>query len=210
MRTVAACLLASGLLQACGGGNFDSTQIGGVVQTPDGAIAISDATSPSLLARIRDCFAGVAWAITGLQPVGAGVDVSLQYIDDQGNVTRSLTAVKTASDGSYGLALASGEDPGPFLTVSVGHDATLMRSFVSGSDVPIDSTTEATVRVLLAADCNLANVTAPELQTIQTEVNRATVSISAGGNIAETNDEAEQRAMDDAGVQAAIELACQS
>ena len=209
LRTMAACLLALFTLQACGNASFDTTQVTGVVEAPAGMIARNDAATPGLLARIRSDFSGVAWAITGLQPVGAGVAVGLERIDAHGNVTQQLTTVKTASDGSYGVALVSGENPGPFLTVSVGSDATLMRAFVSGSNVSIDSATEATVRLLLSANCNLANVSAPELQTIQTEVDRATLDVAAGSTIAETNGKAEQRATDDVGVQAAITAACQ-
>ncbi len=207
---VAATICAGALLgmtTGCGSANFQAGRVSGTVSAPSGQLA---AAAPGMVQRLAAWFVGRAWALTGVDAVGAGVEVRLERIDAQGNVTRQLTSTSTDSSGGYFFGLATDEVPDSSLEVSVGDGDTLMRSFVSGESIPIDSATEATVRLVLASGDPLAHFSADELASIQAEVDRATADVAAGTSVAETNGKAEQRAGDDPGVRAAIDTAGQS
>jgi len=203
-RLIALLAYAAVGLSACGGGSLDpAVHVTGVVEAPDGEIA----AAPGLWRRFVSAVLPSARALTGLDPVGAGVAVRLEQIDASGKVTNVLATDQTRSDGTYDHALASAEQPGSSLIVSVGEDDTLMRAFVSGEAVDINPATEATVRLVLDSEFALANFSAADLQSIQAAVDTATADVIAGGSIAVANARAEQRAADSAEVQAAIDEA---
>jgi hypothetical protein len=156
------------LLAGCSNGD----EVTGVVEAPNGEIA---AASPGLWRRFADLIVARAVALTGLDPVPPGVAVALSSIQDIiegcGLTLDLLQTVPTFAAGTYVHPLATNENPGSSLILSVGNpsDDTLMRAFVYGQDVDINPASEATVRLVLQAVCEndypLGNYTASALQT---------------------------------------------
>lgn len=207
VRLIAVVLIVSSAY-ACGGGSGSldpAGQVAGLVEAPNGEIVPAD----GLLRRLARVWIGVADALTGVQPV-PGAAVLVAFIDDTGNVVRELTTTTTDSGGRYRAALASNEKPGSDFTVSVGSAATLMRAFVYAEEVPIDSASEASVRLVLASGFSLGNFSADELAEIQGLVDEATETLPAGSSIETANDRAELVAAEDDSVVAAIEAAGES
>jgi hypothetical protein len=204
-QLIAAVSCAWLLVAGCGGGDDldTATVVDGVVEAPDGEIVhaqgLWDAIAAVLIPKVL--------AITGLEPVGAGEDVRLEVIDGAGEVINLLATQSTRADGSYSHPLASAEQPGSSLVVSVGEDQSLMRAFVASESVDINPATEATVRLVLDSGDPPGNFSAAELTVIQEAVDEATDDVAAGMTIATANARAEQRAGDDPEVQAAIATA---
>jgi hypothetical protein len=201
-------IVLAAMLAACGSSDdLDPARIvEGVVEAPDGEIA---AARRGFLRVVRDFLVAPLAAVTGIDAVGAGVAVRLEALDNNGDVGSVLATVTTLADGTYGHALASSEEVGAFLQVSVGEDDddTLMRAFVSSLSVDINPATEAAVRLVLDSEYALERFSADDLQTIQAAVNAATANVPAGSSIAVATDRAEERAADDTAVQAAIDAA---
>lgn len=203
----AALMMGSCAIWSCGD-TPSPTAVGGVVEAPNGEIAA--AGQRAWYAQLADAVFSKAWALTGLDPVGAGIEVSFQSIDGEGRVTATLIKERTASDGTYIIYTASNETPGSSLILSVGssNDGTRMRAFMdSATTVDINPATEATFRLVLDSGFPLANFSADDLVNIQNEVDRATANIPAGDSIATANNRAEDAAAIDPGVQEAIEQA---
>ena len=142
-------VLAIASISACGSGDDSldpAGRVSGVVEAPNGEIA----SAAGLATKLARLWIGVADALTGVEPV-PDVDVLLAFIDAAGNVVNELTTAVTDSAGRYTTALASNERPGSDLTVSVGSGRTRMRAFVYGEEVPLDSASEASVRLVLAS-----------------------------------------------------------
>ena len=192
-------------LCACGGGNLDRAgQVAGVVEAPAGQLSLLP--QPNVLVRFAWLWVGVAHALTGIDPVPS-VEVRLELIDANGDVAGELTHGTTDAAGGYSFALASNEDPGSGLAVSVGSGDTLMRAFVYGGQVDITPASEATFRLVLGSGFPLGRFSADDLAGIQVEVDRATADVASGSSVAIANGRAEQAAADDPGVNAAIEAA---
>jgi hypothetical protein len=193
----------SASVAACGGGDLDVARVvNGTVEAPDGRIAATSlwrSVAGFLVAEVR--------ALTGIEPVGGGEDVRLEIIDEGGEVLQRLATVQTRDDGTYSHPLASGEEMGSSLVVSVGEGGTLMRAFVSSESVNLNPATEATVRLVLDSGYPLERFSAAELIDIQGAVDAATADFAAGMNIATANARAEQRAGDSLEVRAAIDAA---
>jgi len=202
-RWATALLLATAL--ALAGCTDAPPSVTGLVQAPDGEIA--RARGENLWARFSGALAGTAWALTGLDPVGEGVEVRLQRIDGEGRVSDTLVTVETFDDSMYYIELASAEQPSSSLIVSLGSGGTLMRAFVSGGVVGLDPASEATVRLVLDSEFPLGNYSASELADLQGLVNGATADVAAGNSIAAANDAAEEAAAEDPEVRAAIAAA---
>lgn len=201
-------LLAIGLvLGACGGGGSldPAGRVGGVVRAPNGELARS--TLADWVHRAAAALVSPARAVVGIEPVGADTEVLLAFIDGTGVVFRELATTGTTADGTYHFALASNEKPGSFLTVSVGDGATLMRAFVYGEEIDVDSTSEAVFRLVLDSGHSLGNFSAAELADIHAAVIEATDDVVAGASVAETNGKVEQRASDDPTVISLIDTA---
>lgn len=178
----------------------------GVVEAPNGEIAARPSTG--VLALVSRVLVERAWALTGLEPVGEGVEVRLQRIDGEGDVTDTLVAVETFEDSYYYIELASAEQPSSSLIIVAGGSAgTRMRAFMYGPLVDIGPASEAAVRLVLDSDSPLGNFSPAELIDIQSQVDGATADVPAGDSIAEANDAAEEAAAADPGVRAAIAAA---
>lgn len=192
---------------ACSGGDSldPAGHVGGVVSAPNGELARS---APGGWMRwLADIAAPPARAVVGIEPVGAGVEVRLALVDTTGAVFQELAASATDANGTFRFALASNEDPGSSLVLRVGDGPTLMRAFVYGENVDIDSVSEAALRLVLHSGHALANFSAEELEEIHAAVASATADVGAGSSVAETNGKVEQRAADDAAVTTLVEAA---
>jgi hypothetical protein len=186
-----------------GCGSNGTAEVSGVVLAPNGELATS--APPSLLQRVAEAIVSRAYAMTGLEAIGAGVEVRLQRLDSDGNVATTLTTQLTGSEGTYAIALASDEEPSSTLIVSVGSGDTRMRAFVSGEQIDISPTSEATVRLVIASDFALANFSPAELRAIADAVELAADEVDAGDSIDIANERVEESADDDPAVTSAIQ-----
>jgi len=207
---VAIATLVALTLAGCGPGGGNSaaipTHFGGTVKVPIGTPTLA---KPTLLARLQDFLMPEALALTGLQTVGAGVEVRLYAIDHQGNRFGAILDTETTgSDGTYSVTLPSWDryDGNHPWVVAVGSpaDGTLMRRLVdnSGAVGDIDPAAEAALQILLGDKGipDLSVVQPFELAELNDQVAAATTTVS-GVTLAEMIDVAVEVARDDEGVQ---------
>jgi len=204
-RSSIAPILTLASLVASGCGNTGTSGISGAVYAPNGELAA--VASPSLLQRLAAAIVSEARAMTGLERVSEGVEVRLERLDRDGSTKETLTTETTASDGTYSVSLATGEEPASTLIMRVGSDSTRMRAFVTGEHVDISPISEVTVRLVIDSDYALANFSPAELRTIKDAINQATDAVDAGDSIETATNDAEASAKDDADVTAAIRQA---
>lgn len=167
--------------------------ITGIVRAPGGVIA-----APRLWWNPRLAWSlveGVAVALQGVQPVGAGVTVSLSALDAadfaDGKIDRPLPLVVdtvTEANGRYTIMDAAADDVTSCRKmVTAGTGTAMMRALVFQREVPVDSSTEALVRVLLdyvaGTTAHLCDFDAAELVRLQQKV--ADVVFAARGNSVE-------------------------
>src|SRR5262245_35309174 len=127
----------AGFLAACDSNDSIDvfTTVSGIVEAPDGEIA---SARPNPWRWLVQFVVPRVMAMTGLDPVGAGVRVTLSSVNGIGDgcepTLNALAIVLTSAGGAYVHPLATGENPGSSLLLSVGSagDATLMRAFVYG------------------------------------------------------------------------------
>lgn len=184
-------LLLSLVLAGCGPGGGNnlavSTPYGGVVKVPAGTTL----TKPTLLSRAENLLFPSAYALTGMEVVGAGVDVTLTAIDVNGEPYGPVLAqTSTDADGRFELSLPSWDlyNPAHPWVVFVGDAAggTRMRRFVDDLgpdevDRSIDPSSEAAVRLLLEdpGRTALSRITPADLHELNTLVATASTSVGA-------------------------------
>lgn len=166
--------------------------ITGIVRAPGGVIAAQRLWDPRLAFALVE---SVAKALQGVQPVGAGVTVSLSALDAadfaNGRIDHALPLVVdtvTEANGRYTIMDPVADDVTSCRKmVTAGAGSTQMRALVFQREVPIDSSTEALVRVLLdyvaGTTADLCDFDASELVRLQQKV--ADVVFAARGNSVE-------------------------
>ena len=138
---VLACSIA---LTACGGGGgggggSNTSTISGLVEAPNGAVAMFESNKSIMVAATEFVFPGAHAGITGLQPV-TGATVELIRIDDDGNqVGDVLASTVTSISGNYSLALPTGVSLAGNLIVRIsGNGGASMSAMVVDQDVDIN------------------------------------------------------------------------
>lgn len=185
--------------------------ITGVVQAPNGVIAAPRILEPRFAWAL---VASPASALQGVQPVGAGVSVSLSALDSadfaDGKIDSPLPLVVdtvTESNGRYTIMDPAADDViSCRKMITAGSGNAVMRSFVYGREIPVDSSSEALVRVVLdyvaGTTAQLCDFDAAELVRLQQKV--AEVVFAARGNSVE---ELNRRAYDLARTNRSLRLA---
>ncbi len=159
--------------------------ISGTVLAPNGRVA----SVPAAM-RWDSLLVPPAEALTGLQAVGANIQITLSRIDNNGNVLGlPLATTRTRSDGTYSLSLPQDVSPSSQFIVSVGSGPSLLRAFVTGSaNLNISPLTEATTRLVLnngqilsQPKVPISEFTPTELITLLDQVQQSTSSTGTGG-----------------------------
>ncbi len=189
--------------------------ITGIVQAPNGVIAAPRIWEPRFAWSL---WSSMAEALQGVRPVGAGVSVSLSMLDSadfaDGTIDAALPLVVdivTEADGRYTIMDPAADDVTSCRKmVTAGTGTAVMRSFVYGREIPIDSSSEALVRVVLdyvaGSTSQLCDFDTAELVRLQRKV--ADVVFAARGNsVEELNQRAYDLARTNRSLRAALEEA---
>lgn len=162
-----------------------SRVVSGTVIAPNGQIA----AVPTGF-QLQQWISPPAMAAAGLQAVGNNVLVSLNRIDDNGNVQgQPLVSTRTRSDGRYAFSLPEGLTFSTQAVVSVGSGPTLMRSFLMGSaNLNLSPLSELATRAVLdngsllqQPKIPISEFSPPELILLQDAIQRSVGSSSVLG-----------------------------
>lgn len=176
-------------------GNANEPIVTGFVLAPNGTMA-SNERSRFWDVALQQFLVAPAVALQGVEPVGAGVPVSLADLDwvdfADGRIDSPLPLdldTVTEADGRYRIVDPEARDVlGCRKLLTAGSGTNVMRALVYGREVNVDPASEALVRVLLDFVANstaqLCDFSASELLRLQQRVNDV-VFTARGDSVAE-------------------------
>lgn len=153
--------VAAALLSACGGGDGGSSL--GAGNTITGTLRVTAGTT--LATRLIN--PPVAADIGGLTPAGAGVQVQLVRLDNQGLNPTVIATTTTDASGAYSFTGGGIPAPASNLAVQVVGQSANMDALVTGSTVDISPASEAVFETVTGSSgVNLSNFTLKELAVL--------------------------------------------
>ena len=195
IRTLTPLTLAMAMaLSACGGGGGGAAgeQVSGVVEAPDGQVAIFKQNQSVLVAAIERFFPGAYAAITGLEPV-TGATVELIRVDNDGNqVGAVLASTVTSITGDYNLALPSGVDfSGDLILRITGNGGSTMSAMVVEQEVDINPISQFILDKFIEDGTELAELPVNEVVALTGRVDEFDLTAAPGSNLAAMLDQLE-------------------
>ncbi len=157
--TTAIAILTTLIMAGCSGGGSSGGGGGtGAGATISGKVRITSATP-----IIKKQLIPAAADLGGLTSAGAGVEVDLVRLSNQGTVTAVLASTTTDSTGAYSFSGAGIPVPDSTLAVQVPGQSATMRALVTGDQVDISPASEAVIEKIISGSYSLANFTTQEV-----------------------------------------------